>query len=52
MVEVVEGSSGDIFLKFYFNNGKQMTIPYADVIHLRKDFNDHDFFGEHPGKVH
>jgi HK97 family phage portal protein len=51
IVEVVEGSSGDIFLKFYFNNGKKMTIPYADVIHLRKDFNDHDFFGEHPGKV-
>jgi HK97 family phage portal protein len=50
-VEVVEGSLGDIFLKFYFNNGKQMTVPYVDVIHLRKDFNDHDFFGEHPGPV-
>ena len=50
-VEVVEGSQGDIFLKFYFLNGKQMTIPYSDVIHLRKDFNEHDFFGEHPGQV-
>ncbi|MBF7155690.1 phage portal protein [Bacillus albus] len=50
-VEVVEGAYGDIFLKFYFKNGKQMTIPYADVIHLRKDFNDNDFFGEHPGNA-
>lgn len=50
-VEVVEGVYGDIFLKFYFKNGKQMTIPYADVIHLRKDFNDNDFFGEHPGNA-
>lgn len=50
-VEVVEGTFGDIFLKFYFKNGKQMTIPYADVIHLRKDFNDNDFFGEHPVNV-
>ncbi|PGX31014.1 phage portal protein [Bacillus anthracis] len=50
-VEVVEGVFGDIFLKFYFKNGKQMTIPYADVIHLRKDFNDNDFFGEHPGNA-
>ncbi|PEI73436.1 phage portal protein [Bacillus wiedmannii] len=50
-VEVVEGTYGDIFLKFYFKNGKQMTIPYADVIHLRKDFNDNDFFGEHPGNA-
>ncbi|MED1478222.1 phage portal protein [Bacillus pseudomycoides] len=49
-VEVVEGVQGDIFLKFYFKNGKRMTVPYVDVIHLRKDFNDDDFFGEHPGK--
>ncbi|MCU4770851.1 phage portal protein [Bacillus toyonensis] len=50
-VEVVEGAQGDIFLKFYFKNGKQMTIPYTDIIHLRKDFNDNDFFGEHPGNA-
>ncbi|MGQ7173722.1 hypothetical protein ACUOCP_53405, partial [Escherichia sp. R-CC3] len=28
-----------------------MTVPYVDVIHLRKDFNEDDFFGEHPGKA-
>jgi len=50
-VQVVEGSLGDIFLKFYFNNGKNMTIPYDDIIHLRKDFNNDDFFGEHPGEA-
>lgn len=50
-VEVVEGAQGDIFLKYYFKNGKQMTIPYTDIIHLRKDFNDNDFFGEHPGNA-
>ncbi|MBJ8027754.1 phage portal protein [Bacillus cereus group sp. N21] len=50
-VEVVEGVKGDIFLTFYFKNGKRMTVPYVDVIHLRKDFNEDDFFGEHPGKA-
>lgn len=50
-VEVVQGTYGDIFLKFYFKNGKQMTVPYTDIIHLRKDFNENDFFGEHPGKA-
>ncbi|SFI35873.1 MULTISPECIES: phage portal protein [unclassified Bacillus (in: firmicutes)] len=49
-IEVVENSLGDIFLKFYFKTGKRMTIPYTDIIHLRKDFNDDDFFGDHPGK--
>jgi len=50
-VEVVEGIQGDIFLTFYFKNGKRMTVPYVDVIHLRKDFNEDDFFGEHPGQA-
>ena len=50
-VDVVENSTGDIFLKFYFRNGKTMTVPYVDIIHLRKDFNDDDFFGDHPGQA-
>jgi HK97 family phage portal protein len=48
-IEVVENSTNELFLKFYFRNGKRMTIPYTDIIHLRKDFNEDDFFGEHPG---
>lgn len=47
-VEVVEGKQKDLYLKFHFRTGKQMTVPYVDVIHLRKDFNDNDFFGENP----
>lgn len=50
-VEVKEGALGDIFLKFYFNNGKIMTIPYDDIIHLRRDFNNDDFFADHPGEA-
>ncbi|MGG4462615.1 phage portal protein [Micromonospora provocatoris] len=48
LVEVIEGTIGDIFLKFFFNNGSQMTVPYVDIIHLRQDFNENDFFGESP----
>lgn len=50
-IEVVQNTSGDIFLTFYFKNGNRMTIPYTDIIHLRQDFNEDDFFGEHPGKA-
>lgn len=49
--DVVENDYGDIFLVFYFKNGKKMTAPYDDVIHIRKDFNDNDFFGDPPGEV-
>lgn len=50
-VEVKQGELGDIFLKFYFSNGKTMTIPYDDIIHLRRDFNNDDFFADHPGEA-
>lgn len=38
----------DIYLRFYFENGQQMTVPYTDVIHLRQDFNEHQLFGDSP----
>lgn len=47
-VEAIEGSQGDLFLKFQFVNGKKMTVPYVDIIHLRRDFNESDFFGDSP----
>ena len=50
-VEVKEGALGDIYLKFYFNNGKIQVIPYDDIIHLRRDFNNDDFFADPPGEA-
>lgn len=50
-IEVKQGYLGDIFLKFYFPNGKQQIIPYDDVIHLRRDFNNNDFFSDPPGEA-
>lgn len=37
---------GDVYVKFTFLGGKYVTVPYVDLIHLRKDFNDNDFFGD------
>ncbi len=36
----------DLYMKFFFKTGKYMTVHYDDVIHLRKDFNQDEFFGE------
>ena len=47
-IELKEGPSGEIFLRFLFLNGQRMTVPYEDIIHLRNDFNDDDFFGSQP----
>ena len=49
MVSVYNGKQTDEkILKFELADGKMLTVAYADVIHLRKDFTDDDFFGESP----
>lgn len=50
-IEVKQGYLGDLFLKFYFPNGKQQLIPYDDIIHLRRDFHNNDFFSDPPGEA-
>lgn len=44
-VDLLE-AQGELFVRFRFMLGKSMTVPYEDLIHLRKDFNDNDLFGE------
>ncbi|HBG2938302.1 TPA: phage portal protein [Clostridioides difficile] len=40
-----------LFLKFLLRNGKIVSYPYSDIIHLRKDFNENDLFGTSPAKA-
>lgn len=50
-VEAIYNQTGDLFLKFLFQNGKMATFPYSDIIHLRDDYNNNDIFGEPPGEA-
>jgi HK97 family phage portal protein len=43
--------NNELFLKFYFVNGKISTFPYTEIIHLRDDFHENDIFGESPGRA-
>jgi HK97 family phage portal protein len=43
--------NGEMQLKFYLSNGKTPTYLYRDIIHLRKDFNANDVFGESPAEA-
>jgi HK97 family phage portal protein len=49
MVEAAYDANAVLSLKFYFENGKNATFLYSDVIHLRRDFNTNDIFGDAPG---
>ncbi len=44
-VEYLEDASGRLYIKFYFVNGFEYTMPYEDIIHWRKDYSANDFVG-------
>lgn len=44
--EAIYDDMGLLYLKFYLKNGKVVTFPYSDIIHLRKHYNSNDIFGE------
>jgi hypothetical protein len=46
--EAVYDKQGTLFIKFTYRNGKTATFDYADIIHLRQDFNEKDLFGSSP----
>jgi len=45
MVEPIEDSIGQYFLRFYFSDGTNYMLPYENVIHLRRFYARDDFFG-------
>jgi HK97 family phage portal protein len=44
-VDFLEDETGELFVKMTFNNGRSTTLPYADVIHLRKKYSINDILG-------
>lgn len=47
--EALKNSQGELFLRFILQqNGKTVTFRYKDIIHLRKDFNNNEIFGDSP----
>ena len=44
--EMLEDSSGTLYVKFYFMEGGTATLPYNDVIHLRRHYYNNDLLGE------
>lgn len=45
MVEWLEDAAGALFVKMTFQGGKSTTLPYEDLIHLRKKYSINDIMG-------
>ncbi|WP_342510568.1 phage portal protein [Sporosarcina sp. FSL K6-1522] len=48
--DAIKDSRGQLYLKFTLVNGKAVTFRYTDIIHLRKDFNSNELFGDSPAE--
>jgi HK97 family phage portal protein len=44
--ELLEDSTGTLYVKFYFMEGGTVVLPYSDVIHLRRHYYNNDLLGE------
>jgi HK97 family phage portal protein len=44
-VEMLEVND-ELYTRFRFLNGKELTVPYSQVIHLRRFYNENDIYGE------
>ncbi|MDC2866521.1 phage portal protein [Bacillus sp. BP-3] len=49
--EAIQDDAGTLYLRFNLRNGKTVTFRYTDIIHLRKDFNDNEIFGDSPAQA-
>ena len=44
--QFVTDPSDTLYIKFFFQNGRQYILPYGDIIHLRRHFNRNDLLGD------
>ena len=45
-VDILSDATGSLFCGFMLRNGREVVLPYADIIHLRRFFNTGDVLGE------
>jgi HK97 family phage portal protein len=49
--EAIVDKQGNLYLRFSLRGGQVVTFHYSDIIHLRKDYNEHDLFGDSPAEA-
>lgn len=45
-LDLLEDDNSNLYIRFRFRNGDSKIASYWDVIHIRKHFSEHDFWGE------
>lgn len=50
-LKLYEDRKGNLYCKFTFGTGEQATVPYEDLIHIRRHYNRDDVFGDPEGEI-
>lgn len=45
-VDFLSDPTETIFCEFTLLNGKKYLLPYADIVHIKRHYNDNDFMGD------
>lgn len=45
-VNILSDAAGSLFCGFLLRSGKEVVLPYEDVVHLRRFFNESEILGE------
>lgn len=45
-IDFLVDSNSTVYCKFFFSSGKEIVLPYRDIIHLRRNFNDDELLGD------
>lgn len=45
-VEILSDTTGSLFCGFMLRDGRRVVLPYDDIVHLRRFFNDSEVLGE------
>ena len=44
-VNILSDAANNLYCSFYLKSGKEVILPYCDLVHLRRYFNDDDVLG-------
>jgi len=50
-VNILKDAAGALFCGFMLRDGRETVLPYDDIIHLRRFFNDSEILGEDNGAI-
>lgn len=50
-VNVLSDAANNLYCSFYLKSGKEVILPYSDLVHLRRFFNDDDVLGANNGAI-